>query len=132
MAGETMTEPNGWPIRIAVRVDFSDGAQHEYDVRGEDAVAIHLGAAFWPEGVVTADVAKRMEHDRKRQEEVAALKAERDQAVRLLDDALFLRMNGERPPGAPLDPRAETWRDWEHRAELFLRSRQPAGERMPS
>lgn len=44
------------------------------------------------------------------------------EAIRLLEEALFLRQNGERPPGAPHDkPQAETWRDWECRVELFLR-----------
>jgi hypothetical protein len=44
-------------------------------------------------------------------------------ARHLLEDALFLRMNGERPPGAPKDrPHAETWDDWDVRCESFLRS----------
>lgn len=44
-------------------------------------------------------------------------------AVQLVKDALFLRTNGERPPGAPRDvPDAETWADWDRRAESFLRS----------
>jgi transcriptional regulator with XRE-family HTH domain len=43
-------------------------------------------------------------------------------AVTLVEDALFLRMNGERPPGAPRDPRAETWAAWDQRAEEYLRS----------
>ena len=44
------------------------------------------------------------------------------EAIKLLEDALFLRMNGERPPGAPpQDPVAETWADWERRTETFLR-----------
>ena len=43
-------------------------------------------------------------------------------AIQLLKDALFLRMNGERPPGAPHDdPKAETWHDWDMRCESFLR-----------
>lgn len=124
-----MSESRGWPIRIAVRVDFSDGAEHTYDVRAEDAVAIPLGAAFWPEGVVTSDMAKRMEHDRRRQDEITALKADRDATVKFLERALFLRMNGERPPGAPRDdPEAETWHQWDRDAERFLRSRLPVGE----
>ena len=46
-----------------------------------------------------------------------------DTAIRLLEEALFLRMNGERPPGAPHDnPEAETWRDWDRKAEAFLRT----------
>lgn len=44
------------------------------------------------------------------------------EAVQLLQDALFLGTNGERPPGAPRDqPQAETWRDWYRRCETFLR-----------
>lgn len=43
-------------------------------------------------------------------------------AIRLLEQALFLRMYGERPPGAPHDrPEAETWQQWERDAEVFLR-----------
>lgn len=45
-------------------------------------------------------------------------------AATLLKDGLFLRANGERPPGAPKDdPRAETWGGWERRVEEFLRAR---------
>ena len=42
-------------------------------------------------------------------------------AVALLEDALFLRMNGERPPGHS----EATWRKWEREAEVFLRSLLP-------
>ena len=38
-------------------------------------------------------------------------------AIRLLEEALHLRMNGERAPGGN-----ENWREWERRAETFLRS----------
>lgn len=69
-----MSEPAGWPIRIAVRIDFSDGSEHTYEVRGEEAALSLPG--FWPEGVVTSDVAKRMEYDRKQQEEIGRLKRE--------------------------------------------------------
>lgn len=49
-------------------------------------------------------------------------RSERDEAVKLLEAALFLRVNGERPPGAPRDdPEAETWRKWDREAETFLR-----------
>lgn len=44
------------------------------------------------------------------------------EAVALLEEALFLCMNGERPPGAPADPLKETWGDWAARCETFLRS----------
>ena len=47
-----------------------------------------------------------------------------DTAVRLLEQALFLRMNGERPPGAPRDDlEAETWHRWDRDTETFLRAR---------
>ena len=36
------------------------------------------------------------------------------EAIELVHEALFLRMNGERAPG-------ETWADWERRAEQLLR-----------
>lgn len=43
------------------------------------------------------------------------------EAVKLLEAALFLRVNGERPPGAPRDdPEAETWPAWDREAEAFL------------
>lgn len=38
-------------------------------------------------------------------------------ARRLLEEALHLRMNGERAPGGN-----ETWREWDTRTETFLRS----------
>ena len=41
-----------------------------------------------------------------------------DIAVRLLEEALHLRMNGERAPGGN-----ETWQDWDRKAEAFLRAR---------
>jgi hypothetical protein len=45
-----------------------------------------------------------------------------DDAIRLLEHALFLRQHGERPPGAPPgDPEAETWRRWDRDAEKCLR-----------
>lgn len=37
-------------------------------------------------------------------------------AVRLLEEALFLRMNGEYAPGGN-----ENWHDWDRKAEVFLR-----------
>lgn len=45
---------------------------------------------------------------------------EREQAIVLLEQALFLRQNGERPPGGN-----ETWHDWDGRAERFLRGLLP-------
>jgi hypothetical protein len=39
-----------------------------------------------------------------------------DAAVRLLEEAFHLRMNGERAPGGN-----ETWRDWDRKCETFLR-----------
>jgi hypothetical protein len=40
--------------------------------------------------------------------------------MKLAEDALFLRQNGERPPGGN-----ENWRDWEREAEVLLRSLLP-------
>jgi hypothetical protein len=40
----------------------------------------------------------------------------RQTAIRLLEEAFHLRMNGERAPGGN-----ETWQDWDRRAETFLR-----------
>lgn len=42
-------------------------------------------------------------------------------AIQLLEEALFLRTNGERPPGHE----ESTWRDWDSRAEVFLRGLLP-------
>jgi hypothetical protein len=44
-----------------------------------------------------------------------------DEAVRLLEEALHLRMHGERAPGGN-----ETWREWDRKTEAFLRSRHDA------
>jgi hypothetical protein len=44
-------------------------------------------------------------------------------ARRLLEEALHLRMNGERAPGGN-----ETWREWDRRAEMFLRAMSHQGE----
>jgi len=53
--------------------------------------------------------------------------SDEDRAVRLLEQALFLRMYGERPPGAPPGkPEAETWAKWQKDTEAFLRERHPA------
>lgn len=43
-------------------------------------------------------------------------------AIRLLEEALLLRMYGERPPGG-----SENWHDWERKAERFLPSLLTAG-----
>jgi hypothetical protein len=59
-----------------MRVDFDDGSEHNYELRTPDAVPAPGG--FWPEGVVTTDVAKRMEYDRQQQDEITALRAELD------------------------------------------------------
>jgi len=39
-------------------------------------------------------------------------------AIRLLEEALHLRQNGERAPGGN-----ETWRDWDKRADRFMHER---------
>jgi hypothetical protein len=48
-------------------------------------------------------------------------------AIALLEEALFLRVNGERPPGSP----DATWRDWDDKAERFLRSLLPEPDAAP-
>lgn len=65
----------GYPIRIAVRIDFSDGTEHDYEVRGADAVDVPAGE-FWPEGVVTADVAGRMRLYQRMHGDIEALTAD--------------------------------------------------------
>lgn len=46
---------------------------------------------------------------------------ETGRAERLVEQALHLRMYGERAPGAPTDPTAETWAEWERRAQAWAR-----------
>jgi len=46
--------------------------------------------------------------------------AEHAAALRLLEEALFLRANGEYAPGGN-----ENWHDWDRKAEVFLRSLLP-------
>jgi hypothetical protein len=48
-------------------------------------------------------------------------------AIRLLEEALHLRMNGERAPGGN-----ETWHAWDLEAETFLRSLLPPETEGPS
>jgi hypothetical protein len=48
-------------------------------------------------------------------------------AVKLLREALFLRQNGERPPGG-----SENWHDWDLAAELFLRGLLPPEPQEPN
>jgi hypothetical protein len=44
---------SGFPVRMAVLVDFSDGSQHEYEVRGPDTTEPPPGMALWPAAVVS-------------------------------------------------------------------------------
>jgi hypothetical protein len=59
------------PIRIAVRVDFEDGSQHEYEVRGPDAVPMPEAppGTWWPESATTQGAAARMMRELERQRE---------------------------------------------------------------
>jgi hypothetical protein len=59
--------------------------------------------------------------------ELARRQAAKDPAVALLEEALFLRANGERPPGSP----DATWRKWDLEAEVFLRSLLPEPDAAP-
>jgi hypothetical protein len=56
----------------------------------------------------------------RRTESILSPGARKAPELELLEEALFLRMNGERAPGGN-----ETWRDWDGRAESFLRSLLP-------
>jgi hypothetical protein len=49
---------------------------------------------------------------------LASMTSDEDTAIRLLEEALHLRRNGERAPGGN-----ETWADWTRRSERFLRER---------
>ena len=69
------------PIRISVRLDFDDGSEHTYEVRGPSAVDAPLVPHWVPAAVMSADAAERVEHDRKRQEEIAGLRSDLDQLL---------------------------------------------------
>jgi hypothetical protein len=45
------------------------------------------------------------------------------EAIALLEEALHIRQNGERAPG-----HTENWRDWDVKAERFLRAHQGTDE----
>jgi hypothetical protein len=75
--------PAGLPIRIAVRIDFADGSQHEHEVRTPDAVPGMEG--FFPEGVVTADVAARMKQHAEFSALIDGWQRERDKRRELRD-----------------------------------------------
>ena len=47
-------------------------------------------------------------------------------AVRLVEEALHLRMHGECAPGGN-----ETWGEWDRKAEVFLRDLPPSGYEEP-
>jgi hypothetical protein len=89
------------PIRMAIRITFDDGIEHDYEVRSPAGVDAPI-SAFWPEGVVTPDVAKRMEYDQERQREIDALRAALGKAdAELAQVDQILREHGfEDPPGA--------------------------------
>ena len=76
------------PIRIAVCIDFGDGSQHEYEVRGPGVTTAPGG--LWPEGVCTEDQAKRIQLFQGLQAAHAALAADlatlRTAVQRVLDD----------------------------------------------
>lgn len=79
------------PIRVAVRISFDDGAEHDYEVRSPSAVDAPAGG-FWPVGVVTPDMAKRMEYEGERQKELRELRSELTEAMRLA--AILVRKLG--------------------------------------
>ena len=63
---------------------------------------------------------KRWHRDHKDRLRETAGTAPKPEAVRLLEEAFFLRQNGEHAPGGN-----ENWHDWERRTEVFLRSLLP-------
>lgn len=70
---------SGYPIRIALRVDFSDGSQHEYEVRGHDAVdEPFIGTGFYPAAVTSPDIAARLKLYGEMREALDECRAERD------------------------------------------------------
>jgi hypothetical protein len=83
--------PNGTPIRMVTRISFADGTEYECEVRSPHAVDAPM-ASFWPEGVVTPDVAKRMEYEQERQKEMRELRSELAEAMQLA--AILLRKLG--------------------------------------
>jgi hypothetical protein len=76
------------------------------------------GLLWWKEGVVERTCMAFLT-DAGRQATLSA--TYQTPAVRLLEEALFLRMYGERPPGSG----NENWHDWDHKAEVFLRGLHP-------
>jgi|SRR5216684_3872067 len=100
----------GWSLRVAERATGVPNAHISQ---------IETGKIECPDIPVLAKLAKAYGLPLRGLAEAAG----RDMtAIRLVEDALFLRMNGQRPAGAPRDPRGETWAGWDQRAEEFLRS----------
>jgi hypothetical protein len=78
---------SGYPVQMAVRVDFSDGSQHEYEVRGPDATEVP--GVLWPAAVVSAAHAKQITREQACTEALAQASARlrdlRDWAVHQRD-----------------------------------------------
>jgi len=96
-------EPLGARLQIAVATAFEEcGEAWTDDHSGDRLARVATNAA---EPLAAALVAEQCKEPR-----------------RLVEQALFLRQYGERPPGAPHDNlSAETWPDWDRRAEEWLR-----------
>lgn len=118
------------PIRIAVRVDFDDGSQHEYDVHSPGAAGMpELGQPIYPSAVTTPDTAERLRYHEEREAKltsaettlatlrewaqpqrdmcsavIAEYPAAESQAgfLRAVKDVLTILDSRDLPPGAPV------------------------------
>ena len=103
-------------------------AEH-YDIA--ESVVRTIYRQVWSSALASqADALSNVEHNRSEWQRVAEkntrllgdeitrLRVENATAVKLLEYALLLRMYGERAPGGD-----ETWRQFDHDCELFLRAR---------
>lgn len=90
--------------------------RHQPALRGLE----RLGLVGWKSGVVERTCLAWLTEPGR----VTALSyAYRTPAVKLLEEALHLRQHGERAPGGN-----GTWRDWDERAEQYLRQLLPERE----
>lgn len=81
------------PIRISVRIDFADGSEHEYEVRGPAAVDAPDLSSHWVPPVMTAGAAERLVLEQQQREEMASLRADLDQLLAVA--TLYLESFGD-------------------------------------
>lgn len=73
--------PHGYPIRISVHADFSDGSHHEYEVRGPRAVDAPGLPVHWPAAVTTAEGARQVTAEHALSQENDSLRADLGQLL---------------------------------------------------